>query len=561
MSFWRVQRGKGMQRNTSAPTYRAAWKDRKLARRTTPEGDLQRLRVRIGRAAQSGDEREVEALAHEMLNSSVITPSDLKKLSELGRQLFAPTIAVDALRQMYERDPGNLAMLFDLASMEEFFCLNIEAFTHLEEAAAMCRSATDFLRLGEEYNKLNELEASFAACERAVEIDPNNRLAQYSLAVCFGFLGNLDEAETIYTNLIANDFQKEFAVQNRAWLRRQTSERNHVQELRKIIQALPAGPTSAPEILYGLGKELEDLGEATASFEEYEAAATARRQSYTKFSLERELRKAEQQIQNFTPEFFTDPHEGHPSTEPIFVVSMPRAGSTLLEQILGRHSSVFAAGELDCFMRLATFAATQAAREAEAKDAFKPDWYTKLAFRDLGEAYIRATRPRTGHTPHFVDKLPGNYIFCGTIACALPDAKIIHIHREPMDACFAMYKQFFHNTYKFTYDQRELGSVYAAYRRLMDHWDKVMPGRIIHVAYEELVNDTEKVTRDLISRLGLPWEDACLDHAADSGPSKTASAVQVRQPVYKTSVGRWRSVAHRLGPLIETLEAEGIKTD
>ena len=510
---------------------------------------------------QTGKDRDVIALAFGMLDLPNLTQQDLEQLSVLGRRLIEPVIAVGALTRLHERDPRNLATIFELVDAEEFFCLKVEASKHLDLAEPLCRTAQDFACLGDGYNKLDNVEEAITALKRAVELDPDALDYWFDLAVYYGFLGKTDAAEEIYDTLIAKNVKRNFAFQNRSWSRRQTSARNHVEELRKAISALPDGPNSEPRILYALGKELEDLGEVQESFEWYAAAAAEHRRTLADYDIERELLRLNEQVRNFTADFLAMPREGHSSSEPIFVVSMPRAGSTLVEQILGRHSAVFAAGEMESFQRLSNFAAIRVAREAEEIKPFIPSWYARLPFKEIGESYVQSTRPRTGHTLHFVDKRPLNFIFSGVIACALPNAKIVHVHRDPMDACFAMYKHFLLEGYAFTYDQRELGQYYVAYRHLMDHWDKVMPGRIIHVAYEELISESERVTRDLIKRMELPWEDACLDNSSGVHVSKTASASQVRQPLYKSSIGKWRAVADQLTPLMDTLEAGGIGID
>jgi hypothetical protein len=176
----------------------------------------------------------------------------------------------------------------------------------------------------------------------------------------------------------------------------------------------------------------------------------------------------------------------------------------------------------------------------------------------LGRSYRKSTRPFTGHSAHFTDKLPGNYINTGLIALALPNAKIVHVTRNPMDSCFAMYKQPFAEAYYFSYNQVELGQYYLAYRRLMDHWQRILPGRLIEVRYEDLVMDTERTVRDLIGALGLPWQGQCLDHTKNQQAAMTASAQQVRQPIYTSSVGKWRGFAQWLAPLREVLEAGDI---
>jgi hypothetical protein len=184
----------------------------------------------------------------------------------------------------------------------------------------------------------------------------------------------------------------------------------------------------------------------------------------------------------------------------------------------------------------------------------------KLDFHALGEAYISGTRPLRGDVPYFIDKLPFNYLYAGLIHLALPRAKIINVQRHPMDTCYAVYKQWFKDAYPFSYKLDELGDYYVAYHQLMRHWNEVMPGVIHTLQYESLVADIDGETHRLLQYCGLPWEDQCLRFYQNTQASTTASALQVRQPVYASSVGKWRHYARHLEPLRAQLESAGIDT-
>jgi hypothetical protein len=182
--------------------------------------------------------------------------------------------------------------------------------------------------------------------------------------------------------------------------------------------------------------------------------------------------------------------------------------------------------------------------------------------RTLGERYLAGVAPLRGARPRLVDKLPLNALNVGLIHLALPDAAIVHVLRDPMDACYAMYKYLFRNGYPFSYDLGELAAYYAAYHNLMAHWRAVLPaGRMIEVRYESLVEDLPREARSLVARLGLPWEPACESFHQNRNPSMTGSASQVRKPVYASSVGRWRRLARELEPLRRALAARGVPVD
>jgi hypothetical protein len=182
----------------------------------------------------------------------------------------------------------------------------------------------------------------------------------------------------------------------------------------------------------------------------------------------------------------------------------------------------------------------------------------QLDFAKLGEAYVKSTRPLTGHTALFIDKLPLNYLYIGLIKLSLPNAKIINLQRHPLDTCYAIYKQLFADAYPFSYQLEELGQYYVAYDRLMAHWREVLPGAIHMVQYEELVADVEAVSKRLVEYCELDWQPGCLKFYDNTQASTTASTVQVRQPVYQSSVAKWRRYEKQLAPLISVLEGAGI---
>jgi hypothetical protein len=217
---------------------------------------------------------------------------------------------------------------------------------------------------------------------------------------------------------------------------------------------------------------------------------------------------------------------------------------------------MFAAGELQNF-GISAIRLVKGLGPARTADVVAAT--ASLDPRQLGETYLASTRPRTGHTARFIDKLPGNFLYAGLIAAALPNAKLIHIHRNPRDAGWGMYKTLFKQGYPFSYDLREIGRYILGYQALMQHWRDVLPGRIIDVAYADLVDDSERVVEDVLQLCGLSFDPACLSFFNSAEPSSTASAVQVRQPVYRTSLESWRRYARHLGPLLEVLDGPPVR--
>ncbi|MDP9198107.1 MAG: sulfotransferase, partial [Pseudomonadota bacterium] len=234
--------------------------------------------------------------------------------------------------------------------------------------------------------------------------------------------------------------------------------------------------------------------------------------------------------------------------------------TTLVERILGSHSAVFSAGELNQFsLELIPLVRSTLRTKRASRLEFVAASAT-VDFRALGEAYIAATRSLRDSRTRFIDKLPFNFLYAGLIHLALPNAKIINLQRHPMDTCYAVYKQLFRDAYPFSYDLDDLGAYYVAYDRLMRHWNAVMPGVIHTIRYEMLVADLEGEAHRLLAYCGLPWEVGCLRFHESAAASTTASALQVRQPIYTSSVGRWRHYERQLEPLRQRLDAAGIDT-
>jgi hypothetical protein len=242
---------------------------------------------------------------------------------------------------------------------------------------------------------------------------------------------------------------------------------------------------------------------------------------------------------------------GFASELPVFIVGMPRSGTTLIEQIVASHPAVHGAGERK---ELGLFLNELGAGHGGEREF--PDFVTDLepgAFRELGERYVAALRPLAPDAERIVDKMPGNFVHVGLIAAALPDARVIHCLRDPLDTCLSCYEQYFQKAQPYCYDLEELGRFYRLYENLMEHWCAVLPGRILEVRYEDVVRDLEGEARRLIAFCGLDWSDACLAFHETERMVRTASANQVRQPLYATSVGRWRRFERELAPLIAAL--------
>jgi tetratricopeptide (TPR) repeat protein len=420
------------------------------------------------------------------------------------------------------------------------------------EGSAGARAAA-MAELGDLWSLLLDYPAALRRYTQAVELAPGEARYWFNRAAVRRFVGALEGAEQDYDRAILLQPADGQAYLNRSELRVQTAARNHIAELERVLSVGPARWQFQVPIRYALAKEYEDLAEHAACWRHLTAGAALRR-AHLQYDIRTDLATVD-----WIREAFPAPAGagGCASEEPIFIVGMPRTGSTLVDRILGSHSDVFSAGELPDFAA-ALVAAVQVrlGRVPPRQEMIAAS--ATLDSAALGADYLRRTRPRTGHTPHFTDKLPLNYLYCGLIARALPHARIVHVTRHPLANCYAMYKVLFDQGYPFSYDLGELADYYLGYRRLMAHWRATLPGRIIEIAYEDLVARSSSETQRLLGSLGLAWQPACLQFHDNPAPVATASAVQVRRPIYDTALSAWRHHERELAPLADKLRAAGV---
>jgi tetratricopeptide (TPR) repeat protein len=409
--------------------------------------------------------------------------------------------------------------------------------------------------LGTLYSSCGEQELALAAYDRAIQLAPRIVAFKFNRAAVRRFLGQITGAEADYDQVIAarpDDFE---AYLNRTALRKQTPERNHVAELERALTRAAREWRSEVQMRYALAKEYEDLAEYERSWVHLDKGARLRRR-YLKYDIDRDVETVDWIINAF-PEAAPAAGRAEPPG-PIFIVGLPRSGSTLVERILSSHTSVHSAGELVDFAHALISAATAKGTKRSMPRQELVAASAKVDFAALGKDYLQRTRPVAGNTPHFIDKMPLNYLYCGIIRRALPNARIVHLTRHPLAVCYAMFKTLFDEGYPFSYDLEETGRYYLSYRKLLDHWHTTLPGAIHDLNYEQLIADPGGETRRLLEFCGLPWEDACLDFHRNPAPSTTASATQVRQPIYDSSVAQWRHYAAHLEGLRRQLVAAGI---
>jgi tetratricopeptide (TPR) repeat protein len=396
---------------------------------------------------------------------------------------------------------------------------------------------------------------------QAILIAPSNAALYYNLATALRFLGKTSLAVDALDKCLSIN-PLDFEAQGmRSSLTKQTIDDNHIEQLKALLvnNALPS--EGRININFALAKECDDVDQTELSFKFLKEGTKLRRQQMSyKVAVDTEIITAIKTT--FNSSMLSRNVIGNDSSEPIFILGLPRTGTTLVERILSSHSAVFSAGELDNFGReMSRLAANNSASDTHKLS--RSQLVTNSAtinFAQLGENYLQSTRPLTGHTERFIDKLPFNYLYAGLIHLALPNAKIINMKRHPMAACFAIYKQLFRDAYPFSYDFNDLAQYYIAYHQLMEHWQQVMPDVIYSIQYENVIADLDSESKKLVEFCQLPWQSQCLRFYENKQASTTASASQVRQPIYNSSVNRWRLYAKQLAPLQEMLEEAGIDT-
>lgn len=403
---------------------------------------------------------------------------------------------------------------------------------------------------------LDRNEEAIAHSERALLLDPSMALAHNNIGVALQNLGRLEEAGQAYEKTLQLAPRNAMAHLNLAYLRRFTPGDPRIAALRALAKdpgALDADGRVA--VQFALGRAFADLGRHERSFRHLRDGNALKR-SQLDYDEKQTLGLFERIRTVFTPALIADKSgSGDPSDVPVFVVGMPRSGTTLLEQILASHSQVYGAGEIETFYQ----ALAKLGYPNGGAVSF-PDMVASLspqALRELGSTYVAMLGAAAPEARRIVNKLTLNYKYVGLIHLALPNARIIHIRRDPLDTCFSCYTLAFSGDQPFTYDLAELARYYRGYAALMAHWRSVLPpGVMLEVRYEDLVADLPGQAGAVIAHCGLSWEDACLSFHETARTVKTASSVQVRKPVFHTSIGRWRPYERFLGPLIAGLQAE-----
>lgn len=390
--------------------------------------------------------------------------------------------------------------------------------------------------------------------ERAVAAEPGNLTFRFNLAMVQRMEGDFWAAEDNLDRVLAAQPEDGDAQLTRSDLRVQTEDRNHIAELRALLDRL-GGRAAAIPVGFALAKELEDVGHYTESFDRV-AVANARVHSRLRYEVDEDTAVLQALRKTHVPARLISHLEPRASERCIFVIGLPRSGTTLLETLIGRHSRVRPGGELTAFAQAVVATAHAVARRSVPKLELV-ERSLSLEPASVAGRYFTEVAHRVGTQGLFIDKQPLNYLYVGLIRRALPGARIIWVRRNPMDSCYALFKTLFRDACPFSYSLTDLARYFVDWDVLMRHWVTVVGAALLTIDYEDLVQSTEATCRRVIAHCGLVWEEACA-HTGAGGAVTTASAAQVRRPIYSSSVGLWRHYAHELQPIASALDQAGI---
>ena len=500
--------------------------------------------------------RSGDAIAH-FERAIALEPRFATAHNNMGNALKAEGRAGDAIRhfkQAIALKPDYPTAEFNLAGALAKLERHPEAAERYRKAlagrpdwvAALCG-------LGFSLHMSDETEQGLACYERALAVDPLSADAHHGLGLMQQALGLLPESRRTFEKAVELDPAMPTYHRSLAETKRFRADDPQLAAMEALAQRMETyGEEQQAALHFGLGKAYADLGRHAIAFEHL-AKGNAIKHRLDEYD-ERAHLDMMRHIENvFTADLLRrQPGAGDPSSLPVLIVSMPRSGSTLIEQILASHPGIFGAGELRFLSR-----AAKAFRGRTVHECF-PEIAKHLSaeqLRQFGARYVEHLRARAPAAERVTDKLPSNYLYLGLVHMALPNARIIHARRNPLDTCVSCFTHHF-GAKSFTSDLGALGRYYRSYEALMAHWRAVLPpGVMLEVQYEELVADFENHARRIVAFCGMEWDPRCLAFYETKRPVRTASVMQVREPIFASSIGRWREYEPWLGPLVAALDA------
>jgi tetratricopeptide (TPR) repeat protein len=497
---------------------------------------------------------EAAAMCEELAGSQKDSIETLLLVGQFWQRIGNFDAMLHVARQAYALDRTNPALWLRLAECE-IYCGQIgNALNRLAENEALSANDDTILQMiAQMYLHCAAHEAAARCYQRSLELKPDNAGYLYNLAASSVILGDIAGAEALFNRAIDLAPGMFDAYLGRSNLKKWATATHHIAQLTQILGRLPDTHPGQVPLCYALAKEYEDIGDPRQSIAFLQHGASRRRAKLA-YRVETDVNAMQRIRQTFDGGFFSKAEAAGGNAPAYFILGLPRSGTTLVDRILSSHSLVASLGEVQSF----TFALMRLAGAGADGKLGLIERSARIDFARLGELY-RSSIVQFGRSePHLINKTPANYLYLGLIHRALPKAKIIHVRRHPLDSCYAMYKTLFNMGYPFSYSLTDIGHYYLAYHELMQHWRTHIPDSFLDVDYEALVDRQEQTTRAMLGYCGLAWEQGCIDFHNNAAPAASASASQVRQPVYKSSVHRWRDYADELAPLVAFLTDHGI---
>ena len=514
-----------------------------------------KLLAQAARLHKEGQLEEAEKLYRQVLKNNPNNIDAMRMLAMVAATLKRFDDAERLLRRAVGIAPDFLAAVIDLGRILKEQDRFEEAIGYFKKAIEINPNnpQTHFLLAGA-YAPAALNQEAVKEYQRTLELSPRHPGALLGLGNALKTIGRLDEAVKAYHDCISvkpNNGETYWSLAN---LKTYRFTDEQLQEMENRVQD-GAGTTDKSEVnfLFALGKAYDDRHDYDRAWHYYERGNDKQRMLVQYDPVHTETIN-DGIIGVFDKALFEEKSgSGHPDPAPIFILGLPRSGSTLIEQVLASHSQVEGTSELPYLGRVAT------SLNRNRPDGINyPEAVRELAPENLaalGEDYIRyAQLHRTEGKPFFVDKMPNNFPTTGFLHLILPDAKIIDARRHPLDACVGNFRQHYARGQTFAYDLTDIGEYYLQYQRMMDHWDEVLPSRVLTVQYEEVVTDFDNQVRRILEYCNLPWEEDCIRFYETERPVRTASSEQVRQPIYTGALNFWRNYETHLGELVEILE-------
>ncbi|MEO1967724.1 MAG: sulfotransferase [Sphingomonadaceae bacterium] len=519
---------------------------------------LPRELVAVTNMIHEGRILKAEKLCRQFLQVNPRHVEGMRLLADIGSRLGVHEDAEFLLENAVAFEPDNIQLRLDYIQVLRKRQKFADA---LEQARALYeRDTANPLfqsHLAIESLQTGDYDRALALFEQVLKALPEDPATHTSRGHALKTLGRQDEAIASYRRAIAARPEQGDAFYALANLKTYRFADEDIAVMQAQIARGDLGLMDRVHLEFALGKAFEDAQDFAQSFRHYDAGNTLKRQQ-TRYDADQMHAELATQKAVCTRELFAA-HEngGYEAPDPIFILGLPRAGSTLLEQILASHSQVDGTLELPNILALA-----HRLRGDKAGQSNYPAVLAEVSdeqFRDFGRQYIEDTRIHRQGAPFFIDKMPNNFRHIGLIHLILPNAKIIDARRDPMDCCFSCYKQLFAEGQEFTYGLEQIGRYYADYVDLMAHWDAVLPGRVLRVQHEDVLEDLEGQVRRMLDFCRLPFEQACVDFHRTERAVRTASSEQVRQPISRAGQDAWRPYAEWLEPLTKALSSVGPK--